>query len=310
MASVVLASIIRGSHCFFKLVLVLALTVYPTSAQRGRPEEPDHLLLGNPSKAKSTGRNRNNFLLLKPQFSLSYNNSRGGPNWVSWHLEKADLGRADRSQSRFHPDFELPQGFVTVKYSDYSKTGFDSGHLCNSEDRTNTKAANAATFAMTNMLPQAPSMNRGPWKSLEAYERKLARGKFELYIIAGAYGSGGDGVLTLSEKASRRVRSNSIRKGTITVPKIFWKVMVIIPNGINDLLRIDKNTRTIAVCMPNSQRVAGFNWRYYITTIDNVEAATGYDFFSKLSSHVQNAIERRRDSEAWGKANVNPCVIG
>jgi len=68
-----------------------------------------HLTLGNPSGATTNARNRDNFLLVKPQFVLSYNNSRGAPNWVSWHLQDSDIGSVERGDD-FHPEAALPAG--------------------------------------------------------------------------------------------------------------------------------------------------------------------------------------------------------
>lgn len=117
---------------------------------------------------------------------------------------------------------------------------------------------------MTNMLPQAPSLNRGPWKSVETFEQNEATAGRELYIIAGAFGTGGTG---------SNGRKTSLARGKVNVPKTFWKVLVILARGNNDLDRIDANTRTIAICMPNTQSVRGRNWRTFITTIRNVETA-------------------------------------
>lgn len=41
-----------------------------------------HLTLGNPSDAKVDAGDKDNHLLVKPQFVFSYNDSRGVPNWV------------------------------------------------------------------------------------------------------------------------------------------------------------------------------------------------------------------------------------
>jgi endonuclease G len=180
----------------------------------------------------------------------------------------------------------------------YAKTGFDSGHMCNSKDRTNTAANNSATFLMTNMLPQAPSLNRGPWKSVEIFEQKQATAGNELYIIAGGFGTGGTG---------SKGRKTSIGGGKVNVPKTFWKVLVILSRGDNDLDRIDANTRIIAICMPNTQSVRGKKWQTFITTIRNVESATDLDLLSELPKRIQNALETKRDSTATGRENANPC---
>ena len=41
---------------------------------------------------------------------------------------------------------------------------------------------------MTNVLPQSPDNNRGPWVDLENYARDLVEDGYGLYIIAGGYG--------------------------------------------------------------------------------------------------------------------------
>jgi DNA/RNA endonuclease G (NUC1) len=56
------------------------------------PSNSVHLALGNPSNA---GKNPDNYLMVKPQYALSYNNSKGTPNWVSWELNKSYLGGVD-----------------------------------------------------------------------------------------------------------------------------------------------------------------------------------------------------------------------
>jgi endonuclease G len=67
-----------------------------------------------------------------------------------------------------------------------------------------------------------------------------------LYIIAGGYGSGGIGE---SGEVSKKIVEN------INVPAHCWKIVVVLPEGSNDLQRINDATRIIAVDMPNNQVV-------------------------------------------------------
>lgn len=253
-----------------------------------------HLTMGNPSSAVADEGSLDNFLMVKPQYALSYNNSKGGPNWVSWHLQASDIGTQSRGD--FHPDDSLPDGFKKIKKADYNNSGFDRGHVCNSKDRTNNRVNNDATFFMTNILPQAPDNNQGPWVKLENFERELARQGNELYIIAGAFGSGGKG---------KKGNFTEIADGQVNVPKTFWKVIVVLPKGDDDLSRIDNSTRTIAVCMRNQQGIRSRTWQSFVTTIRNVEGVTHFNFLSEVPLSVQNAIERRRD--AVSTATANPC---
>jgi len=245
--------------------------------------------------------------MVKEQYALSFNNSRGGPNWVSWHLQASDIGDEDRAPT-FSPDTTLPSGFKRVVTKDYTNSGFDRGHICNSKDRTDTRENNDATFLLTNILPQGPGNNQGPWVRLENFERQLAQGGNELYIVAGAFGEGGTGELKVKgQKRKKLVNATKIARGAITVPKTFWKVMVVLKDGENDVSRINASTRVIAVCMPNKTQIRPNDWHTFITTIKNVEEATGYDLLSELPSGVQNSLAAKRDSSAVGPASKNPC---
>lgn len=136
----------------FSLVLASAVSAGSRNNTTLQPSGL-HLTMGNPSGATTQVTDRNNFLMVKRQFALSYNNYKGGPNWVAWHLEDNDVGDAERCNC-FHGDTELPVGLKRIVTSIYSNTGYERGHLCNSEDRTETDEDNRVTFAMTNILPQ------------------------------------------------------------------------------------------------------------------------------------------------------------
>lgn len=133
-----------------------------------------HLQMGNPSQAALEVGNPSNYLLIKPQYVVSYNRDRGIPNWVSWQLNQNWLGTAKR-QGDFRPDATLPSDWYRVRPSDYIGSGFDRGHVVSSEDRGRTIQNNSATFLMTNMLPQAPDSNRAVWANFEEYCRSLVR---------------------------------------------------------------------------------------------------------------------------------------
>lgn len=196
-----------------KLLLLLPFTFFaiPTATAYAASI---HLEMGNPSDATSSTSNSNNYLMVKSQYALSYNNSRHDANWVSWQLNRSWLGSAPR-QNDFRLDTTLPSSWYRVLSSDYTGSGYDRGHMIPSADRTNTIADNSATFLMTNILPQAPDNNQGYWASLENYERSLVlnQGK-ELYIIAGGYGQQG----TLSS-------------GNIAIPSRLFKIIVITTPG-------------------------------------------------------------------------------
>src|SRR5207244_318977 len=118
----------RGS---LRLLLLVLAVGSPTVA---RAQDSPHLKMGNPTHASSNPSHKNDFLMVKPFYALSYNNVKGTPNWVSWRLSKEDLGTAPRAP--FKPDTTLPSGFKKVQPADYSNSGFDRGHMCPHSDRT------------------------------------------------------------------------------------------------------------------------------------------------------------------------------
>ncbi|MDX6386121.1 MAG: endonuclease mitochondrial [Blastocatellia bacterium] len=253
-------------------------TPTPTPNPSPTPVPGEHLTMGNPSNAVTDLNQPNNYLMQKPQYALSYSRDNGEANWVSWHLDASWLGSTPR-QDDFRADTTLPAGWYQVQATDFSGSGFDRGHMCPSGDRTITVAANSATFLMTNMIPQLPANNQGPWASLESYCRTLVSQGNELYII-----SGGQGLQYF------------IANGHVAVPANTWKVIIVLPNGTNDVSRVTSTTRTIAIVMPNSGSI-NTDWRTYRVSVDQVEAITGYDMFSNVPTLIQNVIEANVDNQ-------------
>ena len=245
----------------------------------------EHMVMGNPNGATADVSFPDNYLMMKLQYALSYNNSRRIPNWTSWHLDSTWRGSAAR-QDDYRNDTSLPPGFNQVLATDYSGSGFDRGHMCPSADRTSSIPDNSATFLMTNMIPQAPGNNQGPWAVLENDLRALLAND-EVYIVSGGAGIGGTG--------SGGGTTNVLPTG-VTVPAITWKVALVLPIGDNDVSRVDNNTRTIAVIMPNIDSIRSDQWQKYLATVDQVEALTGYNFYSNVDPAIQNAFEAKLDA--------------
>lgn len=277
-----------------QLVVILFLfscqekTTVPPTTSTGVATRDSHLALGNPSNATKDINQKDNYLIEKPQFALSYNNAKGTANWVAWHLSTAWKGLAVR-QDDFRGDPDLPAGFYKASSSAYSGSGFDRGHLCPSDDRDSSIADNSATFVMTNMIPQSPNLNRITWLGFEDYCRTMMNRGNELYIFAGGYGQGGEG---------SNGTANTIASGKINVPSHCWKIAVILPVGTDDLNRIDGNTRIIAIDMPNTQSVNQQFWGDYRVSIDFLEMVTGWDFLSKVNVGLQAQIEAKVDNGA------------
>jgi DNA/RNA endonuclease G (NUC1) len=264
-------------------------------AGQAAPYPPSvHLTMGNPSNAVADVSQPLNYLMMKPTYAVSYNRDKGTPNWVSWHLDPSWYGTLVRVDT-FRPDPAVDPSWYRVQAFDYSGTGFDRGHMTPNADRDNQNRIpiNQETYLMSNMVPQAPDNNQGPWANLEADLRTLADGGNELYIVSGPLGVGGTG------SASGNT-VNTIANGHVTVPAYTWKVVLVLPSGSgDDVSRVTCSTRTIAVLMPNTQGIRNTPWQNFLTTVDVIEHATGYDLYSNLPPAVQACVEA-------GTNGVNP----
>jgi endonuclease G len=230
-----------------------------------------NLIMGKPSKTAAG--NDDDFLVREPYFTLSYNNSKGTPNWVSWHLSTDHLGTAER-RKRFIVDDLLPENFSRIKHNDYTNSGFQRGHMCPHSDRAANKDMSFATFVMSNIVPQSSACNEGSWESLEAYG------------VAGPIGKGGKGEHPTTGKA---VEAETIADGKVTVPaKVFKVILVVDPEeGTNPRTWVDDDSRLIAVIMPNDMTVEFDKWPQYRVSVDEVEKATDYTFFSAVNAKLK-----------------------
>jgi DNA/RNA endonuclease G (NUC1) len=254
-----------------------------------------HLTMGNPSNAvNDPNTSPNNYLMQKPEFAVSYNRDKGTPNWVSWHLTDEWVGSLTRNDT-FRPDPQVPPDWYRVLHTDYQNSGFDRGHMTPNADRDKETSIpiNQATFLMSNMIPQAPDNNQGPWANLENFLRTLLPSN-ELYIVAGPAGVGGTGSGGFA---------TTIANGHVTVPAQTWKCALVLPKlSGDDVARVTASTRTVCVIMPNIQGIRtsdGADWMNYLTSVDAVEALTGYDLFANVPDAIENAIEA-------GVNGVNP----
>jgi DNA/RNA endonuclease G (NUC1) len=235
-------------------------------------------VFGRPSAA---GTNANDFLIQRDQFVLSYNQSRGTPNWVAYELDARHMSGADRCNC-FTADPLLPNAAKIYLY-DYTNGGYDRGHMARSFDRTAGNVDNAITFYMTNMVPQFSELNSGPWGQFENMLGDSARlGGRAVHIVTGP----------LYTSPLQFVNN----AGKVAIPDFTWKVALIGPRNagipfsqVSDWSEIPGLT-VLAVKMPNVKTVVA-DPLTYLTTVEALEQETGYDLFSLLQTGFQNALE-------------------
>jgi endonuclease G len=278
-------AISRDGRFIFLFLVLLCVAVPDVSwARLGVAYQ---MQLGNPTAATADTNNHTHYLIQRTQYSMDYNDTTHQANWVSWSYTTTDTGSTSRQDS-YRADTNLPTGFTRIGSATFG-TGLDRGHMCPSADRTTSVADNDATFLMSNMIPQASQNNQVLWAAFETYCRGLATGGSEVLITCGP---GDFGTSTIS---------NGMK-----LPGSVWKVIVVAPSGT--ALASSKVTtacRVIAIHTPNTASV-GSSWSSYITTVEEIEAATGYTFFSSLPTSVARYLRKVKDT---GSGPNTPTVI-
>ncbi|MCM1437230.1 MAG: DNA/RNA non-specific endonuclease [Prevotella sp.] len=208
-------------------------------------------------------------------FELAFNPQNGTPDYVAWELTRDKTDGTTPRSNKFWQDTELegcPQP------SDYTRSGYDRGHLCPAADMKWSSEAMNDCFVMANMTPQTHALNGGAWATLEEKCRIWAKRDSALVIVAGP----------LYEKSDQK----KIGNGKIRVPSAFFKVI---------LAPYLQNPRAIGFIYPNMASPG--NMKNYSMTVDQVEELTGLDFFFNLPDELENKIESEAIFSQWNNAS-------
>jgi len=235
-------------------------------------------------------------LLHRIAYKLSYNTETRQPNWVAWRLtsdhtdgpfSRKGVPYYDESgnaiginlisdeivRGNYFIDMDVPtprQEHIDWKVH---PTGIDHGHMCPAADCKWDKGAMNQSFLLTNMCPQDHDLNGGDWDKLENKCRTWAKHYGEIYIAAGPI---------FVNKERRCFGTNNI-----PIPDAFFKVVL---------------------CLSGTPKALGFVFanngthhelKDYTMSVDEVEHATGIDFFCKLPDDVEDIVEAYSNYEEW-----------
>ena len=207
-------------------------------------------------------------------FTVAFNPSKPQPNYTVWTLEPEETdGPYSRKDANFMPDDNV-EGSATL--ADYRNSGFDRGHMAPAADMKWSKQAMNDCHLLTNMCPQDNRLNAGAWATVEKNARKWALRHGPLVIVAGP---------VLSDRMPRTIGTSKI-----PVPERFFKV-ILAPKADPPM--------GIAFIMPNEYVEGGA--QATVTSIDEAEAVTGFDFFAALPDDIEADVEKQNSLRSWNK---------
>ena len=204
-------------------------------------------------------------------YCLSFNSKMHVPNWVAWELTGIEANGLEPRKDNFRGDDNVAG---SAEKWDYSYSGYDRGHMAPAGDMKWSKKAMDESFYMTNMCPQAKSLNTGAWKRLEEKCRQWAEVDSAIIVICGP-------VLT-------DPINEFIGDSRVAVPQRYFKVI---------LSPYVDNPRGIGFIMPNGKVPGGM--QAAAVSIDEVERITGLDFFSSLPDEIENEVESQCKFHYW-----------
>lgn len=236
--------------------------------REGKPAKTDNLLL--PSYLTD----RNEEIVRHEGFVLSYNSRHLLPNWVSWLLTRERTKGKEKRADNFQPDTDIRKGPI-AEDSDYRGSGFDRGHMCPSADCKHSRESQNQCFLLSNICPQTHALNAGDWKELEELTRDWAQRYDSIYVVCGPVIERGKEYKTIGENG-------------VTVPERYFKVLW-------------RNTSDAAVCIGFIFENGSQNkpLSAYALSVDDVEKATGINFFSKFPKHIERKAESSVDVSQW-----------
>lgn len=203
--------------------------------------------------------------------TVSFNPTLHIPNWVSWELTRQETEGTLPRKERFLCDDLVPG---CPDHWDYSYSGYNRGHMAPAADMKWSEKAMEESFLLTNICPQAKSLNSGTWKKLEDKCRTWAQIDSAIVIVCGP-------IVTDPIK-------EFIGDSRVAVPQRFFKA-IISPYA--------NPPRGIGFIMPNAKVPGGM--QAAAVTIDSIEAVTGHDLFYALPDDIEAAIESQCRFHTW-----------
>lgn len=226
---------------------------------------PDNLDLGVPGECDQ--------IVNREGYALGFSRKYKQPLWVAYRITKseAESQTIGRRAADFYEDCEV-EGSAML--TDYRRSGYDRGHLAPAGDMKFSLRAMRESFSLANMSPQVNSFNCGVWHRLEKAVRDMATREESLFVVTGP--------IFIDEAEPKFIGAGKVR-----VPEFFYKVIY------------DESPpcKTIGFIMPNKASKKRLD--SFAVSVDDVEEATGLDFFSRLPDDVESRLESDVDVAAW-----------
>lgn len=213
--------------------------------------------------------------LNRGEFAIGWSPSLQHPVWAAYHVVKE--ARFDPNLNS-RPNFQKDRNVASSPAADaYVHSGYDRGHLVPNRAIVTRYGPDEQkkTFLMTNIAPQKPALNRGPWRELEQRIVELWTAKYgEIWVVAG----------TIPSPTREKLPNTSV-----AIPGQYYMLMLAqTPDGV----------RALAVILSQDDGL-GYFPVHGIVTINELEDMTGLDFLPEMPSFLKKPLKADRPTRLW-----------
>jgi endonuclease G, mitochondrial len=203
-------------------------------------------------------------------FSLSYNEGNELPSWAAYALTPEMAKATGTIKEKYTVDPLISTGSSEAR--DYKDAGFVMGQLVPTGDMILDLKTAPETYLMSNIVPQKVGFNKYLWTGLEQLVREWAKEGNTLYIASGPILKDGP--------------FGTFGENKVAIPTRYYKVILDAHNerAVGFIFRVNSSSGTL---------------KSYAVSVDEVEKATGIDFFINLPDDEEEKIESVSDLTKW-----------
>lgn len=149
-------------------------------------------------------------IITNPYFKICYDYKLMGARTITYTLDGDKVNKVNiKKRPSFHTEKSLDRKY-RVSPKSYTRSGYDRGHMANDASFDWSMESLNSTYAMSNIVPQEPKVNRYHWVKVERYARLVAKRLGTLNVV---------NIIQYTNNPKR------LKKQNIAIPQGFYKIL-------------------------------------------------------------------------------------
>ena len=249
-----------GVLCLSRIAALAVLLIASVSQSQAAELRIAHCLYGCPE-----GSSLENHLILRPIYALSYNTRNKVADWAAYRVTSGSIGIASSlSRAAMIDDF-VEETLSAADFINAEEAGLTRAQLVPLVNFAGTPYWNEVNY-MSNAVARSRNLSLGAWYGLEWSIRNLVNREREVYVLTGPIFRETPVAANLETQTQHRV------------PDAFFKIVVSADNRATAFI-FDQD---LPVHVHHCDTTA---------TIDEIETATGLDFFPENPRLVLGSLD-------------------